>query len=228
VRGSPPAATGTARTERRAASARFRPSASARLPVRDAPAADEQRERTWRPLLLGEGSSVSASSRPTAHCSVGRHGAAVVAAGADAAPLLLRRSERLEDASRRARSGRPASALSGRARTTAIAWRKRARVGGRLGLSLVVRRRSKLASDETGASTRKRRRTPARARAAATVSLPGRPPHGPHARAVGKPDLSYHLEAMAEIQALVALTRRLEVRGHRVSIAHLEHRSHQG
>jgi hypothetical protein len=30
------------------------------------------------------------------------------------------------------------------------------------------------------------------------------------------------------IQALVALTRRLEVRGHRVSIAHLEHRSHQG
>src|SRR5829696_1917747 len=84
------------------------------------------------------------------------------------------------------------------------------------------------ASDETGASTRKRRRTPARARAAATVSLPGRPPHGPHARAVGKPDLSYHLEAMAEIQALVALTRRLEVRGHRVSIAHLEHRSHQG
>jgi hypothetical protein len=34
-----PAATGTARTERRAASARFRPSASARLPVCDAPPA---------------------------------------------------------------------------------------------------------------------------------------------------------------------------------------------
>jgi hypothetical protein len=33
---------------------------------------------------------------------------------------------------------------------------------------------------------------------------------------------------VAEIQALVALARRLEVGGDRVSIAHLEHRSHQG
>src|SRR5215208_1467116 len=71
-------------------------------------------------------------------------------------------------------------------------------------------------------------RTLAQARAAATVFLLGRPPHGPHARAVGELDLSCHLEAMAERQALVALTRRLEVRGHRVSIEQLEHGSQQG
>jgi hypothetical protein len=62
-----PAATGTARTERRAASARFRPSASARLPVRDAPAADDEQEGGSRLLLRDGCSSLGADSRPAAH-----------------------------------------------------------------------------------------------------------------------------------------------------------------
>src|SRR5215211_3844135 len=77
---------------------------------------------------------------------------------------------------------------------------------------------SELDVDETPASACTRRRTSAPARAPATVFLLGRPPHRPHARTVGKLDLSCHLEAVAEIQTLVTLTRRLEVRGHRVSI----------
>jgi hypothetical protein len=41
---------------------------SVSIGVTDALEMDEQRKRRWRPLLLDEGSSVSASSRPAAHC----------------------------------------------------------------------------------------------------------------------------------------------------------------
>src|SRR5829696_394042 len=61
----------------------------------------------------------------------GRHGAAVVAAGADAAPLLLRRSERLEEPSRRARSERPPRAWIDSRADTCFALPEQASHGGR-------------------------------------------------------------------------------------------------
>ena len=52
-----PAATGTARTERRAASAQFRPSASARLPARDARPAADYALQVFRPKSVGRASN---------------------------------------------------------------------------------------------------------------------------------------------------------------------------
>jgi hypothetical protein len=63
VRGSAPAATGTARTERRAASARFQPSAGARLLVRDAPDADEEQASRVTPPWLRKSREAEFSPR---------------------------------------------------------------------------------------------------------------------------------------------------------------------
>jgi len=74
-RRSNPPGTGSHRAGRRfeaRSTSAFPHEASAAALNRETPAADEQRERRWRPLLLCETSSLQRAARPAAHCSLGR------------------------------------------------------------------------------------------------------------------------------------------------------------